>query len=52
MEGPRDNFTTYNYGTYPQSQADYTYKVESLDMQYNRQIGNEFRSTGTTFILA
>lgn len=49
MEGPRDNFTTYNYG--PSFETTYTYIVENLDSQYNKQVGNMFRGTGTAFIL-
>lgn len=49
MKGPRDNFTTYNYG--PSFRSNYTYRVEDLDSQYNKQAGNIFRGTGTTFIL-
>lgn len=50
VEGPRDNFTAYNYGA--SAWTDYTYMVESLDSQYNRQIGNGFRGTGATLILS
>lgn len=49
VEGPRDNFTAYNYG--PPNRANYTYMVESLDSQYNKQAGNMFRGTGSTFVL-
>lgn len=49
VKGPRDNFTTYNYG--PSPQTDYTYMVEDLDSQYNKQAGNGFRGEGTTFIV-
>lgn len=49
VEGPRDNFTTYNYGT--PTHADYTYMVQSLDSQYNRQLGNKFRGSGNSFLL-
>lgn len=52
VEGPRDNFTTYNYGPSLTSlQADYTYMVESLDVQYNKEAGNLFRDSAATFIL-
>lgn len=50
VEGPRDNFTTYNYGT-NFGAHNYTYMVESLDAQYNRQGGNIFRGKAATFIL-
>lgn len=49
VRGLRENFTTYNYG--PSPQADYTYMVEDLDTQYNKQAGNGFRGQGTAFIL-
>lgn len=50
MEGLRDNFTTYNYGI-SFGAYNYTYMVESLDAQYNRQAGNIFRGTAATFNL-
>lgn len=49
VEGPRDNFTTYNYGA--SRYTDYTYMVQSLDSQYNKETGNTFRGTGSSFIL-
>lgn len=49
VEGLRDNFTTYYYG--PFWGVDYTYMVESLDSQYNRQAENMFRGTAGTFML-
>lgn len=50
VEGLRDNFTTYNYGTSFEA-YNYTYMVESVDEQYNRQAGNIFRGTAATFIV-
>lgn len=48
VQGPRDNFTAYDYGT--PARTNYTYMAESLDVQYNKQVGNPFRGDGT-FIL-
>ncbi|KAK7736866.1 hypothetical protein SLS63_003215 [Diaporthe eres] len=49
VEGLRDNFTTYNYGA--SFQANYTYMVESLDGQYNKEAENMDRGSGANFIL-
>ncbi|KAL2277332.1 hypothetical protein FJTKL_00052 [Diaporthe vaccinii] len=49
VEGLRDNFTTYNYGA--SFQANYTYMVESLDVQYNKEAENMDRGSGANFIL-
>lgn len=54
--GPRDNFTAYkygasHYGNISSTRANYTYLVEDLDVQYNRQEGNMFSSTSGTFLL-
>lgn len=49
MKGPRDNFTAYYYG--PSFPTNYTYMVEDLDSQYNKQVGNMMRGIGTAFIL-
>lgn len=48
--GLRDNYTIYNYGTSAFG-TDFTYSVESLDSQYNRQLENMWRGTGINFIL-
>lgn len=49
MEGMRDNFTIYNYGA--NYRHNYTYKVQSLDSQYNKEAENMWRSTGANFVL-
>lgn len=49
VKGPHNNFTAYNYGT--TTLTDYTYLVESLDVQYNKQDGNAFFASAATFVL-
>lgn len=51
VEGPHDNFTAYNYGPALGGALNYTYMVESLDIQYNKQDGNAFSGKASSFIL-
>lgn len=52
VEGLRDNFTTYNYGTSSfGTTSNITYSVQNLDSQYNKQSENQWRGIGVNFIV-